>query len=372
MPIASTTSLDTSKMADSSRQSTADNSTFPQPLNPLIEKDYPASIVSSRMTDIGSEDGEDQRPTERPTTAGRPLSSRKYFGPSSDVPADNSRPSTAMSSQKTSQPPPSRRGYAGMGGKPTQGLGSTTGSAGGVSARPSSSTSRTHVPSLTSHAFFRPMSSQRLQAQRNARAAVEPQAPMEEEYTEGNPNRYSFGSNPTTQYGAAPVHEPDPMPPSRGTNATSREAQSRGEAKQSLERHTASQSLSDSLRPLQQRPQYPGQTSEGPKSERNASNSPPKPKSARSFRDSFRLSGKNGPNIGDHGREKLSSGASSPSHGISKSHPALQSSNYNFEYFTGNTAFCWGGRLQNTRDRPINILTGILVSLPAGLFLGFS
>ncbi|KAF2452443.1 DHHC palmitoyltransferase-domain-containing protein, partial [Lineolata rhizophorae] len=44
----------------------------------------------------------------------------------------------------------------------------------------------------------------------------------------------------------------------------------------------------------------------------------------------------------------------------------------NYEYFTGNTVFCWGGRLQNARDRPINIATGILVLAPAGLFFGFS
>lgn len=36
-------------------------------------------------------------------------------------------------------------------------------------SRPPSSYSRTHVPSLTSSAFFRPMSSQRLQAQRGQR-----------------------------------------------------------------------------------------------------------------------------------------------------------------------------------------------------------
>jgi palmitoyltransferase ZDHHC9/14/18 len=44
----------------------------------------------------------------------------------------------------------------------------------------------------------------------------------------------------------------------------------------------------------------------------------------------------------------------------------------NYQYFSGNTVFCWGGRLQNTRDRPVNIATGIFILVPAGLFFGFS
>jgi palmitoyltransferase ZDHHC9/14/18 len=44
----------------------------------------------------------------------------------------------------------------------------------------------------------------------------------------------------------------------------------------------------------------------------------------------------------------------------------------NYQYFSGNTAFCWGGRLQNTRDRPVNIATAIMIVLPAALFFGYS
>src|SRR5690606_23680164 len=39
--------------------------------------------------------------------------------------------------------------------------------------RPTSSASRTHVPSLTSHAFYRPMSSAKLQAQRGGQGVNE-------------------------------------------------------------------------------------------------------------------------------------------------------------------------------------------------------
>ena len=44
----------------------------------------------------------------------------------------------------------------------------------------------------------------------------------------------------------------------------------------------------------------------------------------------------------------------------------------NHQYFSGNTVFCWGGRFQNTRDRPVNIATGLAFVLPSGLFFGFS
>jgi len=45
---------------------------------------------------------------------------------------------------------------------------------------------------------------------------------------------------------------------------------------------------------------------------------------------------------------------------------------HNYEYFQGNTVFCIGGRLQNSRHRPVNVLTGIMVIIPAILFFVFS
>lgn len=44
----------------------------------------------------------------------------------------------------------------------------------------------------------------------------------------------------------------------------------------------------------------------------------------------------------------------------------------NYEYFEGNNVFWLGGRMQNARDRPINILTGVLLVVPAILFFVFS
>jgi palmitoyltransferase ZDHHC9/14/18 len=44
----------------------------------------------------------------------------------------------------------------------------------------------------------------------------------------------------------------------------------------------------------------------------------------------------------------------------------------NHEYFSGNTMFFWGGRLQNTAERPISILTATIMLIPAVLFYIFS
>ncbi|KAI9893050.1 MAG: Eukaryotic peptide chain release factor GTP-binding subunit [Vezdaea aestivalis] len=353
---------------DMSSPSKAEQPSFPQPLNPVLERTtYAASIGSSRLTDDG-DDGDEYRPS----TGARPPSSRKP--PFQLVAGESSRPSTGVSSHKASQPPPSRRGYLGMASN--RAPGSTSGSVGGSIARPGSATSRTHVPSLTSHAFFRPMSSQRLQAQRSARAAPEPRASTEE-FQEGNINRYSFGSNPTTQYGAVVEQEHDPMPQSRGTHATSREATSRGTEDGRQTRHGQSQSLTESMTPLQQRP-FAAQTDipPVPATQGYGPSSPSSPlsKSQRSFRDSFKLSSRGGATAAgnDHGRETLSSAGSSPKITHVKNDDVKANLGRNYEYFPGNTRFCWGGRLQNTRDRPVNIFTGVMVILPAALFLAFS
>ena len=71
------------------------------------------------------------------------------------------------------------------------------------------------------------------------------------------------------------------------------------------------------------------------------------------------------------GHERLSSSNNSP--GFAKRPPeAPPKSGINYQYFSGNTIFCWGGRLQNTRDRPVNVASGIIVVLPCVLFLVYS
>jgi palmitoyltransferase ZDHHC9/14/18 len=74
------------------------------------------------------------------------------------------------------------------------------------------------------------------------------------------------------------------------------------------------------------------------------------------------------------GHEKLASAESTPRMAKRERSKELVKKELgkNYEYFAGNTVFFGGGRLQNTRDRPVNIATGLMVLVPAGLFFGFS
>jgi palmitoyltransferase ZDHHC9/14/18 len=74
------------------------------------------------------------------------------------------------------------------------------------------------------------------------------------------------------------------------------------------------------------------------------------------------------------GHEKLTSAESSPRMYLKDStkEKVKNELGKNYQYFSGNTVFCWGGRLQNTRDRPVNIATGLFIVIPSALFFGFS
>jgi len=229
------------------------------------------------------------------------------------------------------------------------------------------------------------MSSQRLQAQRSGRLATNPSpAPSNDSaYTDdGNaPYRQSITSNPTIRQ-SIPVQLDDQQPPpSRGTEETEREYREgidRWKANKSPTGHGTTQSRTDSVRPLQKRSSNKGLTIEVNKPYKNGSGMPTPSKSPRSFRSSFLLpsrGGGEGAKNDTQGREKLSSAATSPRSLPSKFakddvKPSKLGKNY--QYFTGNTVFCLGGRLQNTRDKPINIATALFVLVPSGLFFGFS
>jgi palmitoyltransferase ZDHHC9/14/18 len=297
-----------------------------------------------------------------------------------------SRPNTAatgVSSQRGAWPqgaPPSRRGYASSNSTHRgSALGSVSGS---TAARPQSAASRTHVPSLTSHAFFRPMSSQRLQAQRGGTrpAALVQQAMSEDGSAEGGSSvaRQSVNSNQPARQGE---DADEPRPLSRGTEMTEQETTERVTANTSpTQGHHPTGSLSESVRPLQRNPaNAKGLSLAIDKNFKNGGGLPNPAKSPRSFRSSFLLptrgeAAPNSPNRNTQGREKLSSVASSP--GLTpvdapKPKPK-QSLGANHQYFTGNTVFCWGGRLQNTREKPINIATGLFCVIPGVLFFIFS
>lgn len=342
-----------------------------------------ASILSSRMTDIVSDDGRGY--------AAEPSNSTQSRRPSTQtVTADaTSRPNTGvtgMSSQRGgwSQASATRRGFVSR--TPSQRTNITGSISGPSTVRPQSAASRTHVPSLTSHAFFRPMSSQRLQAQRGGqRPPVSGQQGATDDgntETGGSVRRNSLQSNATTMQ--VPVTNgglDQQPPPSRGTEMTEQETMERVTANTSpTNDHYPTGSLADSTRPLQRNPaNTKGLSLNLDKSYKNTGVMPTLVKTPHSFRSGFLLPSRgdpapNSPNRSTQGREKLSSAASSPglpSFDGGKITPKKRLGN-NYQYFSGNTVFFLGGRLQNARSRPINIATGLLFIIPSILFFIFS
>ncbi|KAK3393034.1 DHHC palmitoyltransferase-domain-containing protein [Podospora didyma] len=354
---------------------------FPQ--FPRSEIAGPPSIISSRMTDIGTEDGGDLEAQR--SAAGQRRSAFYSDG--------QSRPGTARTGMSSrgpwAQPTPLRRGLSGKRGS----ISASTAS-GSLGARPSSSTSRSHVPSLTSHAFFRPMSSQRLQAQRGAsrpatmsRQQESPEnAPAE---VAGNPARHSLLSSLNARL-EGQIDEAGELrsPPSRGTEMTEQETLDRITANTSpTHGHNATASLTDSVRPLQRKPgDRRNLTVNVDKNYKLGGNLPTPIRTPRSFRSSFLLPGRieshDGSNREIEGGEKLESVASTP-HLPRQSRDSDRKAavrtqkrdskpGHNYQYFEGNTVFCFGGRMQNTKHRPINIATGSLVVIPCILFFVFS
>ena len=334
-------------------------STFPSPL-PGPGSQRAPSIISSRMTDIASEDG-DEFFTGDATTGQRPGTAAS---------TDQARPGSSMSAQTrpSTRAPPSRRGIGSPGSLGAWRTGGAFGGPGGSitnSSRPASSTSRTsrtHVPSLASHAFFRPMSSQRLQAQRGPRSARTGQSTVHSDDTSDggtNTNRQSLISDATAPHGGHSRLDNERPPPSRGTEFT--EQDDRGTIEASPTENATVRSIGDSERPLHHRVSNPRPMHLN--LERRSNGSP------KSFRSSFPMPGVARKET--QGHERLSSSNNSPT--FAKAPPStIPKPGINYQYFSGNTVFLWGGRLQNTRDRPVNIASGIIVILPAILFLVYS
>ncbi|KAI1823753.1 palmitoyltransferase ERF2 [Xylaria intraflava] len=327
----------------------------------------PPSILSSRMTDIASQDGDEPEPD--------PPKSKRTSEP---------RPGTAKTGGSHSQP--LRQSLQRV---------SVSGSISG--GRPMSSGSRTgrsHAP-LASQAFFRPMSSQKLQAQRgltrlpslSQRQPSIDDLPDEDDQSHIAPH-HVFVSESTGRNNQ-PTNNPDDaqLPPSRGTEIT--EPYDRITTTTSpTHGYYPSASVADSTRPLRQKQVEERGLSlnlDMSNNYRNVNNQPSSPtRTPRSFTSSLFIpgagdSGTNRPNHNMHGAEKLSSGASSPRLMAKASRaPEIKTKEAqpnaklgrNHEYFEGNTVFCLNGRLQNTRHRPINIGTGFLMVLPAALFFG--
>lgn len=335
------------------------NTSFPSPL-PTSSPQQAPSIISSRMTDIASEYG-DEFQKQGQAVGGGPTTTA-FFDPN--------RPGSAMSSQTrpSTRAPPSRREMASPTTVASWKVGGAFGGPGGSmtnSSRPPSATSRTsrtHVPSLASHAFFRPMSSQRLQAQRRFRPTrvLQPSTSVNgSSEADTNTNRHSLDSYATPQQGR-PIRKLDELPPpSRETDFTE---QYDGRTVDASPTDFATlRSMGESERPLQYRSQHPRPMQLDVDKGGNGS-----PKSLRAnFHRAATMRKET------HGHERLSSSNNSPT--FAKKPPEVApKAGINYQYFSGNTVFCWGGRLQNARDRPINVASGIIVVLPTILFLVYS
>ncbi|KAF8434941.1 DHHC palmitoyltransferase-domain-containing protein [Terfezia claveryi] len=290
---------------------------LPLSLAEVDEEHDGQSVISSRMTDVDTRTDGGSEPIGSDLAPGR-MSQRNSAQPAirtrfsvGDPQADTfSRPSTAASStaRQWTNLPPSRRGFT-----PS------------IRNRPTSSASRTHVPSLTSHAFYRPMSSAKLQAQRS-KVKEDQEAEQSRlglstpvfgsDLNEDMYNRRtdSDGGNLSLQIGRGASASP--------TGAT-------------LQSQT-------SVLPLH----TPGEEQQSP---------------------SYNAMNMNGKAGGADGASKSSKRKSSGS-GKAIRMPVTR----NFEHFQGNTNFfCWG-RFQTANDLPMNILTAVLLILPSGLFFGCS
>ena len=361
--------------------SPSDNS-FPTPL-PTAGSTQAPSIISSRMTDAASEEGDETRVTGA-TSSKRPATAKSTGAFSNDP----NRPPSSMSSQNRSwtQSHHSRRGLPSprhFGGWRSNGPFGGPGVAMSNTSRPqsatSSRTSRTHVPSLASHAFFRPMSSQRLQAQRGARVAQVGQSIAGADGSSdiaSITNRQSVGSNGTSAQDYQIYQENEIPISSRVSEFTERE-----EPQDSNPISTGRDGISDIPEeavnvPKDQRSNVQTSFLDFGKHSRQANGTHPiMQRSSKPFRGNLFSPAKRLEKARNDtsGHERLSSSTSSPQSSNTKM-PAevLWHSGRNYEYFAGNTIFCLGGRLQNTRDRPINIVSGILVVLPSILFFASS
>lgn len=335
----------------------------------------PPSIISSRMTDIASEDGEEaESPSKR--TQRRSLATSE----------SRSRPDTARTGASSRHHPQHLRKMHLSGLAQRRSGGSVASSVG----RTPSTTSRSHVPSLTSNAFYRPMSSQKLQAQRGGTRLSQQQPAKVEEAAGDQAGETSAGLHrlTTPRAGQHVSDDGSYAPPSPGTEMTGPDTLDRRTANTSptTQGHHAQGSISDSVRPLQKRAE-PRELTVG--ADRGymdrASSLSGAIRTPRSFRSSFLMprsdSGQNGSRRDLEGVEKLSSGASTPRatssrQGTPRSRvadpPTPSRVGRVFEYFEGNTVFCLGGRFQNARQRPVNVATGLFVVVPSVLFFVFS
>ena len=308
----------------------------------ISHTNHAPSIQSTPRSDLASEDADEYYPEGAASKASR---SKRANKPGSGSNRPSSPPRSSYSRRGST-----RRGFGGPGLSMAN------------SSRIESLDNRssmTHAPSLTSHAFFRPMSSQRLQAQRAAR----PNTGTQESFrlSSASVDRPSMESNNTATPTSPGRREQTARPSSRGTDLTEGDLRDRAISDAGRPRNDTLETTAESMRPLQ----GTRRVSLDDESDKNAP--------LQAARSGFSRQTKNSPapmasQFKDHERD--SNDTNSP-HLQEKDRPKPSAMGKNYEYFSGNTVFCWGGRLQNTRDRPINIASAIMLIVPMILFFIF-
>ncbi|KAG5967968.1 hypothetical protein E4U58_002053 [Claviceps cyperi] len=312
----------------------------------------PASVVSSRISDVGGEKELGTKHIAQPRgaeTASRPGTAQTLA----------SSRATARLSQL------GRKGIATAAGvhQNRRSIESTT-----ASGRASTLTTRSNAPALTSGAFFRPLSSQKLQAQRAPSARLVP-VNQQLQHTPANIDDGQTDMGDSVIDGSSGDNNRNVVSPHRRVSGAA-----------------------GSMRPLQNKRGHSQDLHIRVDRSYRDANGPPSPsRSLRSFRSSFLLQGKaelaqGGRHRSAEGAEKLSSTASSPRfarmNSQSDARPSLStamaartteeaSTGKIHQYFEGNTVFCLGGRFQNTKHTPINVVTGLFLVVPCALFFGF-
>lgn len=303
--------------------------------------------------------------------AGRPGTARSEI---SSAISDDGRPDTGHRTDQPSLPNPSssQHGFSHLRGVTQPTNRSIRGpppppSSTAASSRPQSpavsTTSRTHVPSLTAQGFFRPMSSQKLQAQRFRRPtggsqSVQPPTAIPDEY-EDEPDDQSVASS---RVAMPKGHRPFQSITTDYTH--SEEPELYENASHEYASHQEGETgLVDGSRKAVNRPTHLNISAAQGVTDTSQ-------KSPLSFRSGLSLASKS---RREPGHQHLSSNATSPRHPPKRDAiPRDPAMGKNHEYFEGNTIFWWGGRVQNARDRPINIATGIFLVVPAICFFAGS
>lgn len=242
----------------------------------------------------------------------------------------------------------------------------------------------THIPSLTPRAFLQPMSSQTLQVQRGQRPLSPPEVKRQDfsDFEDGE----SLTNTRATSRGSVLADRDEDRPPLPtsaavpmplpavvlNTHGSSDERDtSHGDAQidgTPMAHHSSRDNLQQATerRPMVRQTTSQRSYPQGAKAERRG-------RSPRSMVSSFRQASMRGADWSNT-HEKLASRETLPNPAVDHSLPnsPKEDAGRNYQYFSGNTVFFWGGRFQNTRSRPISVFTALLVIVPAILFFVFS